>query len=289
VGPTSIPHLVPPRALHLSCWSSFKKKRSRSCHIIQIGKLWIFSFWLSKRTGISTRSDSESEGVTQVRLWETDCTTPSEQEWDLATCSISRNFKDVCNICKGAKTAIAQSASLLDLLWNLHPFKSTFQEKDATKSQNPKQGVGDLLYDDRMVLDQSVFVDPHKITSVFGGSSRGVAVSVEPLELAWTQSMFLNLSWQKQSVVAVHHGSCKRQQHQNRIARNCFDQKMYYKATKQATWNAKKTLMLRCGNHALWTVFTKTSDCSKVQLHTLSAAGNAELSASWALGPFPQA
>jgi hypothetical protein len=132
-------------------------------------------------------------------------------------------------------------------------------------------------------------VDPHKITSVFGGSSRGVAVSVEPLELAWTQSMFLNLSWQKQSVVAVHHGSCKRQQHQNRIARNCFDQKMYYKATKQATWNAKKTLMLRCGNHALWTVFTKTSDCSKVQLHTLSAAGNAELSASWALGPFPQA
>lgn len=140
MGPTSIPHLVPPRALHLSCWSSFKKKRSRSCHIIQIGKLWIFSFWLSKRTGISTRSDSASEGVTQVRLWETDCTTPSEQEWDLATCSISRNFKDVCNICKGAKTAIAQSASLLDLLWNLHPFKSTFQEKTPQRARTLNKG-----------------------------------------------------------------------------------------------------------------------------------------------------
>ena len=63
-------------------------------------------------------------------------------------------------------------------------FQVNISGKDATKSQNPKQGVGDLLYDDRMVLDQSVFVDPHKITSVFGGSSRGVAVSVEPLELA---------------------------------------------------------------------------------------------------------
>ena len=78
-------------------------------------------------------------------------------------------------------TAIAQSASLLDCC---ETFKSTFQQQNAIKRQNPQQGVGDLLYDDTMVLDQSVSVDPHKITSVFGGSSLGVAVSGEPLELA---------------------------------------------------------------------------------------------------------
>lgn len=134
-----MPHLVPPRALHLRVFnqSTARGKTFHDISCFKINKLHT-KHWQNR-----LHRQHISEDLTRARLWETNCTIPTERELDSATCSISLHHA-VCSV---------------------PPFKDF-------KCMNPWS------------KHHSKPWDPNRITSVLGGSSLGVADSVEALELA---------------------------------------------------------------------------------------------------------